>query len=118
MKEVSTRRTFSKELKLSLVVEIEQGNIGVTDVSRMYRVSPTAVYKWLYKYSDIYKDNKRVIVEDRSLSKKTKEQSKKIKDLEQAVGQKQMRIDYLEKLLEKASERLGEDIEKKINRQP
>jgi len=117
MKKVSTRRVFSKELKLSLVKEIESGKVRVAEVCRLYQVHPSSVYLWLNKYSDLYRNNKRVIVEDKSLSKKNKDQKLKIKDLEQAVGQKQMRIDYLEKLLEKASERLGEDIEKKINRQ-
>ena len=55
-------------------------------------------------------------MENRSIGKKNKELKDKIKELEQALGQKQMRIDYLEKVVEFASERTGEDIEKKNKR--
>ena len=116
MKSRRPNRIFDLDLKLSLVRQIEKGQLRVSDVSGAYQVSTTAVYKWLRKYSDLYRSNNRVIVESKSLSSKNRKQQERIKELEQAVGQKQMRIDYLEKLLEKASERLGEDIEKKINR--
>lgn len=110
------RRIFSPELKLDLVKKIEQGDLRVLDVSRTYGVSNTAVYKWLRKYSDLYKTHTRVIVEHKSISTKNKELQEQIKKLEQALGQKQMRIDYLEKVVEFATERSGEDIEKKNKR--
>lgn len=117
MKTRGSQRIFSTDLKLELVQEIELGNLRIAEVCRMYQVSRSGVYKWLRKYSDIYKGKNRVVVEKRSMSKKAKEQQDQIKELERTVGQKQMRIDYLEKLLEEASKRLGEDIEKKIKRQ-
>jgi transposase len=101
---------------LNLVKSIEQGKLTVTEVKKIYQVSSSAVYKWLQKYSQLYANNHRVIVESKSLSKKYKEQSERIKELERALGQKQMKIDYLEKLIETASSRLGEDIEKKTKR--
>lgn len=116
MKKSNLVRVFDLELKLNLVKQIEKGEIRVVDVSKVYGVSPTAIYKWLKKYSELYANNNRVIVESKSLSKKNKEQLERIKDLERALGQKQMRIDYLEKLVETTSDRIGEDIEKKIKR--
>lgn len=116
MKKSNVQRVFDLELKLKLVKQIEKGELRVLDVSRIYGVSLTAVYKWLRKYSELYANKNRVIVESKSLSKKNKEQLDRIKDLERALGQKQMRIDYLEKLVETASDRIGEDIEKKIKR--
>ncbi len=116
MEKGKERRIFSLKVKLDLVKKIEQGDLRVTDVSRVYGVSNTAVYKWLRKYSDLYKKETRVIVEHKSISKKNKELQEQIKKLEQALGQKQMRIDYLEKVVEFASERSGEDIEKKNKR--
>lgn len=104
---------FDLGLKLQLVKQIEKGELRVRDVSQLYQVSTTAVYKWLRKYSDLYMSNTRMIVESKSLSKKQKEQAERIKELERALGQKQMRIDYLEKLMALASDRMGEDIEKK-----
>lgn len=116
MEKSKQRRIFSLEVKLDLVKKIEQGDLRVLDVTRTYGVSNTAVYKWLRKYSDIYKKETRVIVEHKSISKKNKELQDQIKKLEQALGQKQMRIDYLEKVVEFSSERSGEDIEKKNKR--
>lgn len=116
MKKGTVRRTFSQEVKLDLVKKIEHGQIRVIDVCKTYAVSDTAVYKWLRKYSDLYKKETRVVVEHKSISKKNRELQDHIKKLEQALGQKQMRIDYLEKVVEFASERSGEDIEKKNKR--
>lgn len=116
MKKSNVRRVFDLELKIKLVKQIEKGELRVMDVSRIYRVNRSAVYKWLKKYSELYGNNNQVIVESKSLSKKNKEQFERIKELERALGQKQMRIDYLEKLVDTASDRIGEDIEKKIKR--
>ena len=116
MERSNLRRVFDLELKLSLIGQIERGELGVSSVCKIYKVSPTAVNKWLHKYSDIYKKQTRVIVEQKSLSKKNKDLQAHIKDLERALGQKQLRIDYLEKVVEITSDRLGEDIEKKSKR--
>lgn len=116
MKKSNVRRVFDLDLKIKLVKQIEKGELRVIDVSRIYRVNRSAVYKWLKKYSELYGNNNQVIVESKSLSKKNKEQLDRIIELERALGQKQMRIDYLEKLVETASDRIGEDIEKKIKR--
>lgn len=116
MEKGKVKRIFSLEVKLDLVKKIEQGDLRVVDVTRTYGVSATAVYKWLRKYSDLYKKETRVVVEHKSISKKNKELQEQVKKLQQALGQKQMRIDYLEKVVELASERSGEDIEKKNKR--
>lgn len=109
------RRQFDLDLKLDLVKQIEKGELRVSEVSHLYNVSSTAVYKWLGKYSDLYKIQTRVIVEKKSISKKNKELEARIKELEAALGRKEMRVDYLERVIKSASDRLGEDIEKKSN---
>lgn len=116
MKKSNLRRVFDLSLKIKLVKQIEKGELRVIDISKIYGVSHTAIYKWLKKYSELYGNNNQVIVESKSLSKKNKEQSERIKELERALGQKQMRVDYLEKLVDTVSDRIGEDIEKKIKR--
>lgn len=116
MEKGKINRVFDLNLKLGLVKQIEKGELSAGEVSKLYQVSSTAVYKWLRKYSHLYGHNNRVIVESKSLSKKYKEQSDRIKELERALGQKQLRVDYLEKIMETASVRLGEDIEKKTKR--
>jgi hypothetical protein len=48
---------------------------------------------------------------------KMKELELKVKELEQAVGQKQMKIDYLEKMIDIANDDLKIDIKKNSNTQ-
>ena len=118
MEKWAIRRVFDLDLKLELVTKVEQGKVTVREISKLYGVSTTGVRKWLYKYSHLYKKQTRVIVEGKSISKKNQELSDRIKELERVLGQKQMRVEYLEKLLEVASERLEEYIEKKTKRLP
>lgn len=113
MKKATIRRGFDLDLKLELVRQIELGEVTVREVSGIYKVSTTAVYKWLRKYSELYKRQSHVIVEKKSISKKNRELQARIAELERALGQKQMRIDYLEKVIEVGSDQLGVDIEKK-----
>lgn len=109
------KRVFDLSLKLDLVKQIEEGKVSVREISSIYQVSTTAIYKWLRKYSDLYRIQTRVIVEKKSLSKKNKALEKRVKDLEASLGRKQMRVDYLERIIAVSSERLGEDLEKKNN---
>lgn len=116
MKKDNLRRIFDLSLKLDLVKQIERGELRVSDVAKIYGLSHTAVYKWLYKYSEMYRKQTRVIVEQKSLSKKNADLQSRIELLERSLGQKQLRIDYLERIVEVASKELGVDIEKKSKR--
>src|SRR5690606_19263355 len=107
---------FDLSLKLDLVKQIERGELRVSEACKIYGSSHTAVYKWLYKYSEMYKKQTRVIVEQKSLSKKNAELQSRIELLERSLGRKQLRIDYLEKVVEVASGEFGVDIEKKSKR--
>lgn len=110
---IKTRRIFSEQLKRKLVNELEKGSLLVKDVCDIYQVSDTAVYKWLEKHSKIYKKNNVVIVEEKSESKKAKLLEQKVKELERKLGQKQMQVEYYEKLIELHKEATGEDLKKK-----
>jgi transposase len=116
MKKANIKRTFDLSLKLDIVKKIERGEITVLEISRIYGVSRTAVYNWLGEYSRMYKKQTRVIVEHKSLSKKNAELSAQVALLERTLGKKQLRIDYLEKVVDVASKDLGLDIEKKSKR--
>lgn len=54
---------------------------------------------------------------EESTSKKLKDQEARIRELERAVGQKQLKIDYLEKLIEIAGKDLGLDLKKNSDTQ-
>jgi len=108
------RRIFSEELKKKIVKEIEEGKVSVLRAAQEYSVSYQSLYKWLYKYSKFRQKGMKLVVEMDSEQYRSKELAIKVGELEQIIGQKQMMIDYLEKMIELASEEVGMDIKKKF----
>ncbi len=116
-KDIKMRRTFSTEFKKEKVLLIEQGKLKVSEVSKMYEVTQTAVYKWLSKYSKSYPKTERLVVEKISEEAKTLDLMKKVAELERVIGKQQLQIIYKEAVIQSASELIGEDIEKKYSSQ-
>ena len=81
-------------------------------MSKLYGVSRTAIYKWIYLYSSSERGVKTV-VQMESEEFKTKLLQQRVAELERIVGQKQMEIDYLQVCLEVTSEEVGYDVKKK-----
>lgn len=111
------RRHFSEEFKRNKVKEIIAKQLKVSELCRLYDVSPTSVYNWLYKYGNSSPGTK-IVVEMESESKKALFLQEQVAELERKVGQKQLQIDYLEKLIELASNNLGYDLKKNTNLKP
>ena len=107
-------RYFSEELRREIVKKIEKNELSVNGASREYEVSGTSIYKWMYRYSLYLKKGIRLVMEKKSQGERLKSLQDKIKELERAVGQKQMEIDILNKTLEFGSEEVGFDIKKKF----
>lgn len=112
--EIKARRYFSDEFKKSKVKELTEKQITVTQLSRLYGVTRPAVYKWLYRYSSHYKQKTTLVVQMESESYKTQRLQQQVAELERTIGQKQLEIDFLNKLFEIASEEIGYDLKKKI----
>jgi transposase len=112
------QRQFSEELKLKVVRDIETGKATIAQVCREFSVSDVSVYNWLNKYSQFHKSGAKIIVELKSEAYRSKELEKKVKDLEAALGRKQLEVEFLNKLIELASDDLGVDIKKKHYTQP
>ena len=110
-----TQRCFSEEFKKSKVKELVERQITVSQLSRLYGVTRTAVYKWLYKYSGHHEKKTTLVVEMESESYKTKRLQQQVAELERIIGQKQLEIDFLNKLLEIGSEELGFDLKKNFS---
>ena len=106
-------RYFSPEFKRKKVSEIERRLVSVSEVCREYQVSHTAIYKWIYKYSKMRKKKERQVVESQSDTVKIVELKKKIRELEQLVGQKQVEVEFFKKLIEITEEDLDIDIKKR-----
>ena len=111
-------RTFSEEFRRKKVGEIERCVTSVSEVSREYQVTRTAIYKWMRQYSPMKKKQVRLVLESLSDTRKIEALKEKVKDLEQAVGQKQIQIDFFDKMIELAEEEYGIDIKKKCTTKP
>lgn len=117
-KQLRTLRNFSEDFKLKIIKEYESGKHSVSELGKIYNLSRTLIYNWIYKYSKYNKKNIKVVEMKDSQQNKIKELEAKVKELERAVGQKQMGIDYLEKMIELAKEEFDIDIKKSSNTQP
>lgn len=111
-------RRFSTELKQKLVREIEQKKITIAEVSRQYDVRQTSVSIWLKNYSMNKTPKIRTIVELESDTVKMLNYQKKIAELEQLLGQKQVVIEFQNKMIELAEQEYKIDIKKKSETKP
>ena len=114
-KRICRKRKFSEDLKLKIVKEYESGAFSVVEMTKVYDISYQTIYNWIYKYSKYNKKSIQVVEMKDSQAHKMKQMEARIKELEQAVGQKQMNIDYLEKMIELAKENYDIDIKKNSN---
>ncbi len=114
-KRIRKKRKFSEEFKLKIVKEYESGEFSVLEMTKMYDISAQVIYRWIYKYSKYNKQSIQVVEMKDSQAHKMKQLEARIKELEQAVGQKQMNIDYLEKMIDLAKEHYDIDIKKNSN---
>ena len=111
-------RYFSEAFKKKKVNEIEKNLTTVLQVSREYEVSCTSVYKWIYKYSQHMKKGVKQVVEAQSDTYKLQQYRQQVHELERIVGQKQLQIDFLEKVIALAEEEYGFDLKKKGSSRP
>jgi transposase-like protein len=107
---IRKRRIYSKEFKQQIVSEFESGKFSVLQMERLYGVSNATIYNWIYKFSTFNERGLRVVEQKHSHMDKVKELEKRIKELEGAVGRKQIKIDYLEKMIEIAKDKFDIDI--------
>lgn len=111
-------RYFSESFKIQKVKELERNLVSIAEICREYEVSRAAVYKWIYKYSMKAKKGEKQVVESKSDTRKLSEMKERIKELEQIVGQKQLKIDFQEKMIEIAEDMYQIEIKKKLNSKP
>jgi transposase len=117
-KRIKSKRTFSEEFRRKLVEEYEKGVMSVPQMERYYGISNKLIYSWIYKYSTYNEKNVRIVELKDSQTNRLKELEEKVKELERAVGQKQIMIDYLEKMIDLAKETYSIDIKKNSNTPP
>jgi transposase len=107
-------RRFSDSFKIQKVQEIERGITRVTDICKEYEVTSTNVYRWIDKFGSMKNKQERLIVESQSDTKKILDLKRKVAELEQIIGQKQILIEFKDKMIEIAEETYKVDIKKKF----
>lgn len=110
-----TRRRFSDTFKIRKVREIETGRTKVSEICSQYEVSRANVYRWLDKFGRNREQQERLIVETDSDTRQLLALKKKVAELERVIGQKQILIDFKDKMIEIAEETYGIDIKKKYS---
>lgn len=107
-------RSFSDNFKKQKVREVEMGRTSVGEISKQYEVTRTNVYRWIGKFGSMKSKKERVIVETDSDTKELLALKKTIADLERIIGQKQILLDFKDKMIELAEETYQVDIKKKF----
>ncbi len=107
-------RYFSEEFKRSKVNELDKNLVTIAELSREYNVSKNAIYQWIYKYSRMRKKEERQVYETLSDTRKLKELQDRVKELERIVGLKQLKIDFLEEVIDRTERTYSVDVKKKF----
>jgi len=111
-------RYFSDSFKRKKVSEIDRNLTTIAEVSRAYQVTSAAIYKWIYRYSSMRKKGERQVVESKSDSKKILALQEQVRELERIIGEKQVKLDFQEKMIELAEREYKVDIKKKFSGKP
>jgi transposase len=115
LKQLRKHRVYTEEFKKEMVFLFESGQFSVVQLEKLYGVSDASIYKWIYKFSTFNEKGFRIVEMKDSSFERLKQLEQQVKELEQVVGQKQIKIDYLEKLIDIAKEDLKIDIKKNFN---
>lgn len=115
LRELRKSRKYSDEFKKEIVSLFENGKFSVIQLEKLYGIGNPTIYKWIYKFSTFNEKGFRIVEMKESNFTKLSELEKKVKELEQIVGQKQIKIDYLEKMIDIAKDELNVDIKKNFN---
>jgi transposase len=109
---IRTPRKFTDDFKRQVVKEYESGTFSVRQLGRLYGLANQQIYSWIYKFSTFNEKGYRIVEAKDSSANKLKEMEERIKELERSIGQKQIKIDFLEKMIDIAKTDLNIDIKK------
>jgi transposase-like protein len=112
------RRSFSESFKRAKVKEVERGITAINELCRQYEVSNTSVYRWLKLYGTRADKPEKMVVETLSDTQELLRLKKQLAELERTIGQKQILLDFKDKMIELAEQTYGVDIKKKFSTKP
>lgn len=105
-------RNFSEQFKKEKVKDLLDKRISIKQICDLWQISRVTAYNWLYKYSPHHSAGTKMVIQMESEAHKTLQLLQRVAELERIVGQKQLEIDFLNKLMEVATEELGYDVKK------
>jgi len=111
---LNRKRKFSEEFKKHLVREFESKKFSVLELSKLHNIHVSLLYKWVHKYCSIPSPNSVIVEMKDSSTKKLKAYQERIKELERIVGQKQIKLDYLDKIIALANAHYETDLKKTL----
>ncbi|HOL00200.1 MAG TPA: transposase [Paludibacteraceae bacterium] len=104
------QRRFSDNFKIQKIRGIEAGITKVSEICSQYQVASKNVYLWINKFGSMKNKKERMIVETESDTRQLIALKKRISELEQIIGHKQILIDFQSKMIDLAEETYGVDI--------
>lgn len=108
-------RRYSEEFKKQIVADFEGGKFSGSQLQKLHNIAHSLIYGWIYKFSTFNEKGFRVVEMKDSSAKKMKDLEALNKELEAALGRKQIQLEYLEKMIELAKTELDIDIKKNYN---
>lgn len=87
--------------------------MSVSQLSKLYDIGETTLYKWIDKYRST-PVSERIVIETESDYLKLVELQNRIDKMERLIGNQQIKIEYHKAIINLASEHYKEDIEKKF----
>lgn len=116
--QIRERRIFSEDIKKKAVKDLTSKRTTIKTLMNEHQISHQTVYQWLYKYSPYHEQKCTLVVQMKSEETKNSELQRRVAELERIVGQKQLEIDFLNKVLQIGSSELGFDLKKNFNTPP
>jgi|SRR6056297_265972 transposase-like protein len=118
IRKLRKRKIYSEQIKRKVVDDFRSGHHTALELADLYHCHPQTIYNWIYKYSPGDSPQINVIEMSESADQKVKDLQAKIAEMERLVGQKQIKVDFLEKMIELAEQEYDLDVKKSSSSKP
>jgi len=112
LRKLRKRKIYSEQIKRKVVDDFRSARHTALELADLYHCHPQTIYNWIYKYSPGDSPQINVVEMSESTDKKVKDLHDKIAQLERALGQKQIKVDFLEKMIDLAEDEYNLDLKK------
>lgn len=89
---MKTRRTFSSEQKVQIVLSVLKKELTIVEASQKYQITPSLIHKW----RDAFLEKAHLAFED---SRDESDKDRKLKKYEYVITKLATQNDFLEKVL-------------------